>query len=78
MHGFVLREVVLRFLSNIARIALSGGMLLWVLIEFSLQVRLHLRFAFSWQEVMLLQIFLSLSCSGRSRQSASASRCGGA
>lgn len=38
-------------------------MLLWVLIEFSLQVRLHLRFAFSWQEVMLLQIFLSLSFS---------------
>jgi len=41
---------------------MSVAILVWLLIEFIMQVKVRLRPDFSWQEIMLILIFLCLSC----------------
>lgn len=36
--------------------------MLWLIYEFIMQIKIHMRVHFSWQEVMFVQIFLCLAC----------------
>jgi hypothetical protein len=58
------------------KLAIAAVIIVWLVYEFVMQVRLRIQFSFSWQEVMLVQIFLCLFCTRSPTQSASASQSG--
>jgi hypothetical protein len=60
--------------SNIVQICVVGLLMVWLIFEFVMQIKLHMRLVFSWQEVLFVQIFLCLSCTPAATQSTSASR----
>lgn len=62
-----------KVLSQIVGIVLSVVGMVWMIAEFEMQIKVHMRLDFGWQEVMLIQIFLCLSCNCLLIQSASAS-----
>ncbi len=57
-----MREVRVKELSQIAEVVVSGIVMLWLVVEFVMQLRVRIRLEFSWQEVMLILIFLCLAC----------------
>jgi hypothetical protein len=58
--------------SNIVQICLVGLLIVWLIFEFVMQIKLHMRLQFSWQEVLFVQLFLCLSCTPPLTQSTSA------